>query len=75
MMTENNPDRPLLTFILLAYNQERYIAEAVEGALGQTYSPLEIILSDDCSGDRTFELMKEAADEYRGPHEVIVRTE
>ena len=40
---------PLVTFALFAYNQERYVREAVEGAFAQTYQPLEIILSDDCS--------------------------
>ncbi len=66
-------DRPLVTFALFAYNQEAYIREAVEGAFAQTYSPLEIILSDDCSADRTFEIMQEMAAEYRGPHQVRVR--
>ncbi|MCX7856947.1 MAG: glycosyltransferase [Deltaproteobacteria bacterium] len=65
-------DRPLVTFALLAYNQERFIREAVEGAFSQTYSPLEIILSDDCSQDRTFEIMKEMAEAYKGPHKIIL---
>jgi len=47
-LTEGTPERPLLTFALFGYNQEQYIREAVEGAFAQTYSPLEIILSDDC---------------------------
>jgi glycosyltransferase involved in cell wall biosynthesis len=63
-------DRPLLSFVLLAYNHERYIAEAVQGALAQTYSPLEIILSDDCSTDGTFEALKAAVADYRGPHHI-----
>ena len=65
-------ERPLVTFGLLAYNQERFIREAVEGALAQTYAPLEIILSDDCSSDRTFETMQETAAAYRGPHKVVL---
>jgi len=68
-----NQDRPLVTFALFAYNQERYIREAVEGAFAQTYEPLEIILSDDCSNDRTFEIMQEMAATYEGPHAVSVR--
>lgn len=66
-------DRPLVTFALFAYNQEAYIREAIEGAFAQTYEPLEIILSDDCSGDRTFEIMQEMAAAYAGPHKVKVR--
>jgi glycosyltransferase involved in cell wall biosynthesis len=63
---------PLITFALLAYNQERFIREAVEGALAQTYQPLEIILSDDCSPDGTFEVMQKTAAEYRGPHKIAL---
>lgn len=69
-LSEGTDDRPLVTFALFAYNQEKYIREAVEGAFSQTYSPLEIILSDDCSSDRTFQIMKEMAREYNGPHRV-----
>lgn len=36
-------ERPLVTFALFAYNQERFIREAVEGALAKTYSHLQII--------------------------------
>ncbi|WP_170124768.1 glycosyltransferase [Roseinatronobacter thiooxidans] len=67
------PERPLVTFALFAYNQEKYIREAVEGALAQTYEPLEIILSDDCSSDRTFEIMREVAAGYSGPSIVLLR--
>ena len=49
--------------------------EAVEGAFSQTYSLLEIILSDDCSSDRTCEIMVEMAREYQGPHLVKVKRE
>ncbi len=66
-------ERPFVTFALFAYNQEQFIREAVEGAFSQTYEPLEIILSDDCSSDRTFAIMQEMAAGYVGPHRVIVR--
>jgi len=66
---------PIATFALFAYNQEKFIREAVEGAFAQTYEPLEIILSDDCSADDTFAIMQEMAAAYRGPHRVrAVRT-
>jgi glycosyltransferase involved in cell wall biosynthesis len=64
--------KPLISFTVCAYNQEQYIQEAVAGAFAQTYSPLEIILSDDCSSDRTFEIMREMAAGYRGPHRVVL---
>lgn len=71
-MRKELKNRPLATFALFAYNQERYIREAVEGAFAQTYEPMEIILSDDCSKDRTLEIMKELADEYTGHHKIRV---
>ncbi|RYZ44719.1 MAG: glycosyltransferase family 2 protein, partial [Sphingobacteriales bacterium] len=64
-------EQPLLvTFALVAYKQEQFIAEAVRGALSQTYSPLEIIISDDCSPDRTFEIIQQEAASYTGPHTI-----
>jgi glycosyltransferase involved in cell wall biosynthesis len=62
--------RPLLSFVLVCYNQEAFIEEAVRGALAQTYSPLEIIISDDCSSDRTFEIARKTVAGYAGPHDV-----
>jgi glycosyltransferase involved in cell wall biosynthesis len=65
-------EKPLITFILFAYNQSHYVHEAIAGVLAQTYSPLEIILSDDCSQDETFEIMRAMAAAYRGPHRIIL---
>lgn len=63
-------EQPLVTFALFAYNQENYIKEAIDGAFSQTYEPMEIILSDDCSTDHTFEIMRKMASEYRGRHTI-----
>ncbi|MDG1709412.1 MAG: glycosyltransferase, partial [Emcibacteraceae bacterium] len=38
-----------------------------------TSDTLEIILSDDCSEDRTFEIIQEMAATYKGPHAITVR--
>ena len=72
-LPEGTAERPLVTFALFAYNQEKYIREAVEGAFSQTYSPLEIVLSDDCSSDRTFAIMREMAQGYEGTHRLRLR--
>jgi glycosyltransferase involved in cell wall biosynthesis len=67
--------RPAVTFALFAYNQEKYVRAAIEGAFAQDFEPLEIILSDDCSSDRTFAIMQEMAAAYTGPHRVTARQE
>ncbi len=72
MIKKSNSHNPLISFCLVAYKQEEYIREAINGALNQTYSPLEIILSDDCSPDRTFEIMQEMTSDYKGPHKIIL---
>jgi glycosyltransferase involved in cell wall biosynthesis len=69
-MAENN--KPLVTLAVVGYNQSPYVCEAIAGALAQDYSPLEIIVSDDCSTDDTFERMEKAVREYRGPHSVVL---
>jgi glycosyltransferase involved in cell wall biosynthesis len=43
----------LVTCIIPVYNGERYLGEALESILNQTYGPLEVIVVDDGSTDRT----------------------
>ncbi|MBO7679565.1 MAG: glycosyltransferase family 2 protein, partial [Thermoguttaceae bacterium] len=64
---------PRVTVLLAAYNEEKYVQQAIEPLLAQQYrGELEIILSDDRSPDQTFEVMRRAASGYRGPHTVVL---
>lgn len=63
---------PLMTFAIFSYNQECFIADAVKSALAQDYSPLQVIISDDCSSDNTFSVIERVVSEYCGPHEVLI---
>jgi glycosyltransferase involved in cell wall biosynthesis len=60
--------KPLISLLIVTYNHEEYILEALKGAAAQTYSPLEIIVSDDASTDRTAEIIKDFVRKYQGPH-------
>ena len=60
-----------VSFARICYEQEEYIREAVRSALAQDYQPLEIILSDDCSLDSTFDIIEEEASQYSGSHTII----
>jgi len=65
-------ESPLVSLVLFSYNHERYIKEAVDGALSQTYSPLEIILSDDCSTDNTYNIIERIVANYSGKHYITI---
>ncbi|WP_449417179.1 glycosyltransferase [Phormidium nigroviride] len=45
--------QPLVSICIPTYNGETFIAEAIDSALNQTYSNIEVILSDDGSSDST----------------------
>ena len=60
------------SFVLLTYNQAATVREAVLGALAQNCMPLEILISDDCSPDATFDVIQETVASYAGPHRVIL---
>lgn len=52
----------LVTIILPAYNAEKTIARAIESALSQEYTDLEVIVVDDGSSDSTLNVCKALAD-------------
>lgn len=59
---------PPVTFAIPCYNQAAYVAEALQSALAQTYSPLEILVYDDASDDDSFAIVEDIAGRYGGPH-------
>ncbi|GEM_PF-445013 len=57
--------KPLVSICCITYNHEKYIAEAIESFLMQeTDFPIEIIIHDDASTDRTPEIIKEYEEKY-----------
>jgi cellulose synthase/poly-beta-1,6-N-acetylglucosamine synthase-like glycosyltransferase len=65
--------KPTMSFVILSYNQEKFIRRAIEAAFAQSYEPLEIILSDDCSTDSTYDIMCAMSRGYSGPKSLKVR--
>ena len=51
-------DFGLISIIMAAYNAERTVKQAIESVLSQTYPDFELLVVDDCSTDRTVELVK-----------------
>jgi len=52
-------DKPLVSIIISSYNYARFLPQAVESALGQTYSRTEVIIVDDGSTDGSSEVMRQ----------------
>lgn len=61
------------SLVIITYCQEEVIEAAVDAALAQDFEGLEVVFSDDCSPDRTFEILQEKLDAYEGPHEFKIR--
>lgn len=59
---------PLVSMLLIAYRQSATVGEAIRGALAQDYPRLEILVSDDASGDGTWDAIQAAVAGYDGPH-------
>ena len=52
----------LVSIVLPIYNSEKYIDDTLKSILDQSYKNLEIILINDCSTDRTKELINQYSD-------------
>jgi glycosyltransferase involved in cell wall biosynthesis len=55
-------EQPLVSVVMVTYNSERYIKDAVESVLCQSYENLELIICDDASGDNTWNIIQQYKD-------------
>ncbi len=51
----------LVSIAMCTYNGQRFIKEQLDSILNQTYANLEIIIVDDCSSDKTVDILNEYA--------------
>ena len=61
-----------VSLVILSYNQEKYIHDALDSCLNQKGEPIQIIISDDCSSDGTYPILKDVVARYKGKHEVVL---
>jgi len=55
-------EQPLVSICIPVYNGDKFIDETVQCCLSQTYKNIEVIFSDNCSTDKTIELIKKYND-------------
>ena len=56
-------NQPLVSVLIPCYNVEKYVEESLGSILNQTYRNLEIIAINDCSKDKTGEILERMAKE------------
>jgi glycosyltransferase involved in cell wall biosynthesis len=52
---------PIVSVLMPAYNSEKYIADAIDSILNQTFQDFELIVIDDCSKDKTWHIIQKYA--------------
>lgn len=55
----NSAESPLISVLIPSFNHEKYIIDCLESVKSSDYEHLELILLDDGSSDRTFEIANE----------------
>jgi len=61
----SNNKKVKISVVVISYNQENYIAECLNGILKQKGDfIIELVVGDDCSTDRTLEIIKNFAEQY-----------
>lgn len=59
LMATAATNKPLISVVLCTYNGELYLDEQLKSLLNQTYSNIEVVVSDDASTDGTKNILKE----------------
>ena len=60
------------SILLLTYNQELFVKEALQSLLDQDIDDLEIVISDDCSSDKSWEVIEQVCSAYQGQKKIIL---
>src|SRR5688572_26916054 len=63
---------PLVSICMNTYRHERFVKQAIEGVMmQQTTFPVQLVIGEDCSDDRTRAVCEEMAERYHGKIELL----
>lgn len=58
-------NKPKVSIIIPTYNREKIIEETLVSAINQDYNDYEIVITDNCSTDKTYDILKEYEKKYK----------
>ncbi len=58
--------KPTISVIIPVYNVEKYVGECLDSILGQDFDNIEVIVVDDCSPDKSIDIVKKRFENYDG---------
>lgn len=62
----------MIDILLAAYNGEQYISDQIDSIINQSFTDWILYIKDDCSTDRTVEIVKEYEKKYSGKIKLIL---
>lgn len=72
MQIKQNKQMCKVTIAIACYNVEKYIEETFLSVLNQDFEDYEILVCDDCSTDKTIQIIKEIASNHSNGHLVRI---
>ena len=71
---------PKVSVLMSCYNHENFVAKAIKSVIGQSFEDWELLIIDDCSSDKTFEIAKEyntnfLIEEAKGEYIAIINSD
>lgn len=64
---------PLVSFVVTSYNYEKYILKTLESIKKQSYTNFEIIVVDDCSSDKSCEVIENFISENQNLRIILIK--
>lgn len=64
-------DYPLVSLIIISYNQQKYIPDCMKSLLGLTYPNIELLYLDDCSPDGSYEVASRYLEDLQKKYETV----